>query len=101
MHVKDFFYTCKGHLKDKGFAAPIIDAAEAAAKKKKEELDREIEIIKKEYEEKMKKAEKKGKEKGKDKKDKKEEEEQEAKKAEAERDEKVFRSTLFSLPLRC
>ncbi|KAL9073242.1 MAG: hypothetical protein Q9161_003074 [Pseudevernia consocians] len=58
---KDYFYVCPGHLKDRGFCTPIIDEAEAAAKKKKEDMDREIELIKKEYEDKMKK--KKGKDK--------------------------------------
>ncbi|KAL9612118.1 MAG: hypothetical protein Q9167_003270 [Letrouitia subvulpina] len=51
---KDFFYICPGHLKDRGFCSPIIDEAEVAAKRKKEALDREIEIIKQEYEEKKK-----------------------------------------------
>ncbi len=59
--VQDYFYVCSGHLKDKGLATPIIDEAEVAAKKKKEEMDREIEIIKKEYEEKMKLKKSKGK----------------------------------------
>ena len=48
-------------MKDKEFCSPIIDEAEVAAKKKKEELDREIKLIQAEYEEKLKK--KKGKEK--------------------------------------
>ncbi|KAI4172236.1 MAG: hypothetical protein LQ343_003671 [Gyalolechia ehrenbergii] len=71
---KDYFYVCPGHLKDRGYCTPIVDETEAAAKKKKEELDREIGLIKKEYEEKMKKRKRskeskqkdKGKEKGKD-----------------------------------
>ncbi|KAI4187713.1 MAG: hypothetical protein L6R41_002615 [Letrouitia leprolyta] len=46
------------HLKDRGYCTPIVDEAEAAMKKKKEELDREIELIKKEYEEKLKKRKK-------------------------------------------
>ena len=62
--AKDFFYACRGHLKDRGFCSPVID--EAA--KKKEEMDREIELVKKEYEEKLAK-----KKKSKDKKDPKEE----------------------------
>ena len=33
----------------------MVDEADAAAKKKKEEIDREIEVIKQEYEEKLKK----------------------------------------------
>ena len=52
--LQDYFYICQGHLKDRGFASPIVDEADAAAKKKKEELDREIELVKQEYEEKMK-----------------------------------------------
>ncbi|KAL8701148.1 MAG: hypothetical protein Q9201_005064 [Fulgogasparrea decipioides] len=55
---KDHFYICPGHLKDRGFCSPIVDEAEIAAKKKKEELEREIELIKKEHEEKMKKRKK-------------------------------------------
>ncbi|KAL9019342.1 MAG: hypothetical protein Q9185_003420 [Variospora sp. 1 TL-2023] len=55
---QDHFYICPGHLKDKGFCSPIVDEAEVAAKKKKEELDREIELIKKEYEERLKKRKK-------------------------------------------
>ena len=36
---QDYFYVCPGHLKDRGFATPIVDEAEAAAKKKKEYED--------------------------------------------------------------
>lgn len=96
MHIQDHFYVCQGHLKDKGFASPIIDAAEAAARKKKEDMDREVELIKQEYEEKMKKEKKKKKskaeekesDKDKDKEDEKKEEEDD-KKAEKEKDDKV------------
>ncbi|KAL9138422.1 MAG: hypothetical protein Q9175_000353 [Cornicularia normoerica] len=90
---KDYFYVCPGHLKDRGFCTPVIDEAKAAAKQKKEELDREIELIKKEYEDKMKK--KKGKDRrGKDK-DKENEKDRESKgdvdeeKAEKEKDAKI------------
>ena len=41
-------------MKDRAFCTPVVDEAEAAAKKRKEELDREVELIKKEYEEKLK-----------------------------------------------
>ncbi|MCJ1392230.1 hypothetical protein MMC18_005097 [Xylographa bjoerkii] len=89
---KDFFYACRGHLKDRGFCSPVID--EAA--KKKEELDREIELVKKDYEEKLAK-----KKKAKDKKDSKgegqEEKTEEAaaqKEAEKEKDDKA-RATIF------
>ncbi|KAL8662197.1 MAG: hypothetical protein Q9202_004953 [Teloschistes flavicans] len=50
-------YRCR-HLKDRGFCAPIIDEAEAAAKKKREDLHREMDLIKEEYEEKLKKRKK-------------------------------------------
>lgn len=63
-NLKDFFYVCPIHLKDRGFCSPIVDAEQEAAKKKEEALAREIEKVKQEYEEKQKK--KKGKEKSKD-----------------------------------
>ncbi len=94
---QDHFYVCFTHLKDRGFANPIIDPTEAAEKKKKEEIDREIEQIKNEYEERLKKKAKNKKEKkgdGKDqdkkddKKDDKKEEDDDAK-ALKEKDEKV------------
>ncbi|KAI9731750.1 MAG: hypothetical protein M1834_004539 [Cirrosporium novae-zelandiae] len=88
---KDFFYVCPGHLKDRGFCSPIVDEAEEAAKKKKAELDLEIEKVKKEYEEKIKKKKDKNKDKSdkpNDDKDKKKEDD-ELKKAEAEKDKKI------------
>ncbi|KAI5298050.1 hypothetical protein KEM55_003878, partial [Ascosphaera atra] len=68
----DFFYVCPIHLKDSRFCTPIVDTEAEAAKKRKEALDREIERVKKEYEEKMrrkkaKEEEKKQSEKGDDK----------------------------------
>ncbi|KZZ92354.1 hypothetical protein AAP_03009 [Ascosphaera apis ARSEF 7405] len=51
---KDFFYVCPIHLEDRGFASPIIDTEAEAAKRRKEALDKEIERVKAEYEEKMK-----------------------------------------------
>ncbi|KAL9099435.1 MAG: hypothetical protein Q9163_005060 [Psora crenata] len=51
---KDFFYLCPGHLKDRSFCSPIADEAEIAAKKRKEHMEREIEIVVKEYEDKVK-----------------------------------------------
>ncbi|EAT87734.1 hypothetical protein HBI56_119750 [Parastagonospora nodorum] len=67
---KDFFYICPGHLLDRGFCQP--DAEEVTAlevKKKKDELDAQIEKVKKEYEEKqrLKREKRKTKEKEKDK----------------------------------
>ncbi|KAF2223502.1 VPS4-associated protein 1 [Elsinoe ampelina] len=62
---KDFFYICPGHLKDRNFALPTEEEAKAMEeRKKKEEMDKEIEKIKAEYEEKLKK--KQDKKKGKD-----------------------------------
>ena len=76
---KDFFYVCPSHLKDRGFASPVIDEKAEAEKKKKEELAREKEAIIKEYEA---KAKKKGQDKKKD---------DPAKSDEAEKDQKVHR----------
>ncbi|KAF2280604.1 DUF1742-domain-containing protein [Westerdykella ornata] len=78
---KDFFYICVGHLADHKFCQPDADEAAAAAeRKKKAELDREIEKVKKEYEEKQKlkreKRKEKEKEKGKDKESEKKDEEE-------------------------
>ncbi|KAH7085082.1 VPS4-associated protein 1 [Paraphoma chrysanthemicola] len=67
---KDFFYICAGHLVDRTFCQPDADEAAAVeAKKKKDELDAEIEKVKKEFEEKqrLKREKRKGKEKEKDK----------------------------------
>jgi len=89
---KDHFYICRGHLKDRGFASPIVNQAEEDAKKKKEALDREIALIKKEYEEKAaKKAKSKDKkDAGKDSDDKKKEEtDDDAKKGEKEMNDKI------------
>ncbi|KAJ9665090.1 hypothetical protein H2201_004750 [Coniosporium apollinis] len=92
---KDFFYICVGHLKDRSFCLP--DASEAAAiaeRKKKEEMDREIEAVKREYEEKQKrkaekrKAKEKSKGKAKDAEETKKDDEED-KKDEKERDEKI------------
>ncbi|KAL8849966.1 MAG: hypothetical protein Q9221_005072 [Calogaya cf. arnoldii] len=94
---KDHFYTCSGHLKDRGFCTPIVDEAEAVAKKKKEELDREIELIKAEYAETLKKRKKskdskkkeksEAKDKGKESKDDKDDDDEA--KAEKEKNEKI------------
>jgi hypothetical protein len=81
MCLQDFFYVCKTHLKDKGFASPIVDEKAEAEKKRKEALDLEIAKIKKEYEEKLKAKKKK--------KDDKDSKADDGDKAEKERDEKV------------
>jgi hypothetical protein len=86
---------CRAHLKDRAFCSPIVDEAEKAAREKKEALDREIELIKKEYEEKQKKKKAAKEKKGKDKDQKADDEEKDKKAAEddeqaqRERDEKV------------
>jgi outer membrane biosynthesis protein TonB len=88
---KDFFYICPSHLKDRNFAVPTDDEAKAMAdKKKKEDLDREIEAVKKEFEEKMKKKQQKKdkKDKDKDAKDK-EKDDKKSDKDEQERDDKI------------
>ncbi|KAI5256780.1 DUF1742-domain-containing protein [Aureobasidium subglaciale] len=89
---KDFFYICPSHLKDRNFALPTDDEAKAIAeRKKKEELDREIEAVKKEYEEKMKKKQQKkdkSKDRDKDAKDK-DKEDKKPDKEEQERDDKI------------
>ncbi|CAI7677808.1 hypothetical protein N7455_005630 [Penicillium solitum] len=50
---KDFFYVCPAHLQDKHFCSPIIDTEGQAKRLKEEALAKEIEKIKKEYEEKQ------------------------------------------------
>ncbi|KAH6639412.1 VPS4-associated protein 1 [Boeremia exigua] len=88
---KDFFYVCIGHLSDRGFCQPDADeAAELAERKKKEEMDREVEKVKKEYEEKqkLKKEKRKAKDKEKDKETKATEEEED-KKDEKAKDDKI------------
>ena len=68
--MQAFFYVCVGHLSDRGFCQPDADEAKAISdRKKKEEMDREIEKVKKEYEEKqrLKREKRKEKEKNNDK----------------------------------
>lgn len=70
-NYKDFFYICAGHLTDRGFAIPDKDELAAAEdRKKRVELDAEIEKVKKEYSDKIKKKAEKKAEKQKDGKDK-------------------------------
>ncbi|KAG9197908.1 hypothetical protein B5807_03613 [Epicoccum nigrum] len=86
---KDFFYVCVGHLSDRGFCQPDADeAAGIAERKKKEDMDREIEAVKKEYEEKqrLKKEKRKAKDKDKDKETKKAEDEEDKKDEKAKED---------------
>ncbi|KAL1655225.1 hypothetical protein SLS61_002109 [Didymella pomorum] len=95
---KDFFYVCIGHLSDRGFCQPDADEAkELTERKKKEEMDREIEKVKKEYEEKqrIKKEKRKAKDKDKDKETKSNEEEED-KKDEKAKDDKIKELTKSS-----
>ncbi|KZF25762.1 DUF1742-domain-containing protein [Xylona heveae TC161] len=84
----DFFYICLGHLKDKGFAAPIINEADVAARRKQEEMEAEIQRLKTEYEEKQKRKEEKEKEKEKDKNEKEKEKDKKKEDEEGEKDKK-------------
>ncbi|KAK3639685.1 hypothetical protein LTR56_012260 [Elasticomyces elasticus] len=82
----DYFYICPGHLEDAKFAT-AKDAEDLAEKKRKEELDKEIEAVKKEFEEKMKRKMARRKQKEHEKKEDKEEKKKEGDK-EDEKDEK-------------
>lgn len=88
----DWFYVCPGHLKDRKFAI-AKDEDDVAEKKRQEELDKEIEAVKKEFEEKMRKKleRRRQKEYEKDNKeaDKKAEEKKEDEKEEKEKEEKL------------
>ncbi|XHG00645.1 hypothetical protein AWENTII_004074 [Aspergillus wentii] len=66
--LKDFFYVCPAHLKDRNFCSPVVDTEEQQAKKKQDAMALEIEKVKKEYEEKQKKKKEKEQEKEKEKK---------------------------------
>ncbi|PNS14125.1 UPF0589 protein [Sphaceloma murrayae] len=86
---KDYFYICPGHLKDRNFALPTEEEAKAQEeRKKKEEMEKEIEKIKAEYEEKLKK--KQDKKKGKEgKKEEKKDEEKSEEQLEKEKQDKI------------
>lgn len=77
----DWFHICAGHLSDRKFAIPK-DEEDLAEKKRKEELDKEIEAVKKEFKEKMRKKLARRKQKEYEK-----EGEKETKKAEKEKEE--------------
>lgn len=84
----DWFYICPGHLKDKKFAI-AKDEEDLAEKKRKEELDKEIEAVKKEYEDKIKKKLEKRKDKDKKETKEKKDDEKEDDKDEKEKEEKL------------
>lgn len=98
--IKDFFYVCPAHLKDKGFCSPVIDEAAAAAKKKRE-MEAEVERVKQEFEEKQKKKKEKEKEKEKKGKDKEKDTEDDKKGKEGEtKDEKKSDEKVKQNPTR-
>ena len=87
----DWFHICPGHLTDRKFAIPK-DEEDLAKKKREEELEKEIEVLKKEFEEKVRKKAEKRKEKEKEKKadeDEKKDEKKEDEKDEKEQEEKL------------
>lgn len=91
---KDYFYICPAHLKDRNFALPTEEEAKAIEeRKKKEEMDNEIENIKKEYEEKLKRKQEKKKGKD-DKKEEKKDEEKTEDQLEKEKQDKVCISSV-------
>lgn len=66
----DFFYVCEIHLKDVKFAAPKTNVDADALKKRQEQIDAEIEALKKRWAEREKKKNKKDDKDDKDDKDK-------------------------------
>ena len=90
----DWFHVCPGHLKDAKFAI-AKDKKDLAEKKRQEELDREIEAVKKEFEEKMRRKLARRKQKEYEKEEKKEEKKKEAN--EDEKDEKEKEEKLKEL----
>ncbi|KAI9688533.1 MAG: hypothetical protein M1822_001482 [Bathelium mastoideum] len=103
---KDHLYVCVGHLKDRGFCQPIVDEAEAAAQKRRKDLEEEIERVKREHEEKQKRKAEKRNQTEKDDKGKKADEkrgEKQEEDTEGAQDEKDKVDNLFSafrIPLR-
>ncbi|KAK9447129.1 VPS4-associated protein 1 [Limtongia smithiae] len=99
----DFFYVCQTHLADRGFASPVVNAAAEAAKRRQEELEKEMELVKKEWEkrQKTKKSDRDAKAKerrnNKDNDKKAEQEELDAQKTEDRRDKGEHREQLRKL----
>ncbi|KAK5171267.1 uncharacterized protein LTR77_004411 [Saxophila tyrrhenica] len=90
----DWFHICPGHLKDRKFVLPK-DEEDLAEKKRQEELEKEIEVVKKEFEEKMRKKLDRRRQKEYEKEGKKEEKKDEAK--DDEKDEKEKEDKLKEL----
>lgn len=103
--IQDFFYICAGHLTDRGFCQPEAEEAKRVAdQKKQEELDHEIEAVKKEYEQKqqLKREKRKLKDKERDKEKEKEEkakEDDEDKQDEKAKDDKASMIKKSQLPV--
>ncbi|KAJ5542166.1 hypothetical protein N7535_004589 [Penicillium sp. DV-2018c] len=68
---KDFFYVCPAHLQDRHFCSPIVDTEGQAKRLKEEAMAKEIELVKKEYEEKQRRKKERENASSKDDKDKK------------------------------
>ncbi|KAK3670495.1 hypothetical protein LTR78_009599 [Recurvomyces mirabilis] len=94
----DWFHICAGHLIDSKFAI-AKDADDIAERKRKEEIDKEIQVVKAEFEEKMRKkmARRKQKEYEKDKDGKKKDEADTNAKTEDEKEEKEKEEKLKEL----
>lgn len=92
----DWFHICPGHLKDRKFAIPK-DEEDLAEKKRKEELEKEIELVKKEFEEKARKKADKRKKKDEEKEGKKKDDAKESEKKQDESDEKEKEEKLREL----
>ncbi|KAA8893016.1 VPS4-associated protein 1 [Sphaerosporella brunnea] len=101
----DFFYTCAGHLQDSGFCTPVVDEPEDAEKRRKEELQKEVERVKSEWDERQKKKkqtesdkkEDKNKKEDKDKDKDKEGEKEKEKEKEGEKDAAATAARVFTL----
>ncbi|KAJ5569915.1 uncharacterized protein N7459_009345 [Penicillium hispanicum] len=68
---QDFFYVCPAHLQDRHFCSPIVDTESDVKRLKEDEMAKEIEKVKKEYEEKQQRKKDREKQFAKDEKDKK------------------------------
>ncbi|KAK9325879.1 VPS4-associated protein 1 [Lipomyces orientalis] len=79
----DYFYSCQAHLQDRGFATPVSNPVADAARKRKEELEKEIEKVKKDWDEHLK-----DKKKAREKREKQRKEEKDSEKTKDENDDK-------------
>jgi hypothetical protein len=56
--MPDFFYACEIHLKDAKFATPKTELQEEALKKRQEQINEEIEVLKKRWADRQKQRDK-------------------------------------------